>query len=69
MNLSLNFPSSSPGAVVDIKKGRATIPFTQDEINFAMNFFSLLSITPPPSPAPVASGAGPVVDVAAEVVQ
>lgn len=46
MNLQVAFPSTTPGAVVDLKKGRSTISFTQSEIQFAMNLFTLIAMTP-----------------------
>ena len=57
MNLQVAFPSATPGAMVDLKKGRATIAFTQAEITFAMNLFTVLLMTPRSIDAPV-PGAG-----------
>ncbi len=46
MNIQVHFPSETPGAIADIKKGRSTISFTKEEIQFAMGFFTLLAMTP-----------------------
>ena len=43
--VSVAFPSETPGAILDVKKGRSTIPFTMDELEFVSNFHSLLAVT------------------------
>lgn len=49
MNLAVSFPSSTEGALVDLKKGRATISFTQSEVNFAVELFKVLEAAPSPT--------------------
>jgi hypothetical protein len=45
MNLKFNFPSETPGALVDIQKGRAIISFTKEELSFVSNLSTLLAFS------------------------
>jgi hypothetical protein len=57
--LGATFPSSTPGAVLDIKKGRAYIALNMDELEFLAGLYSLLTFSGVTNSS---AGTGPLVD-------
>lgn len=63
-NLSFTFPSSTEGAILDVKKGRSIISFTRDDLQFLSDIFDTIEMNDVEEDV----SEGPIIDVKAEVI-